>query len=48
MRDMIEEKKVPSVKVDTSKNTVDVLTKSVTSEKLSWCREIKGISGLEK
>ena len=43
VRDMIEDKKV-----DTLKNTVDALTKYVSSEKFSWCRETMGISGLKK
>eukprot|EP00253_Pinus_taeda_P012760 PITA_12760 len=48
VRDMIEDKKVLLVKVDTLKNTADALKKSVGSEKLSWCRETMRISGLEK
>ena len=48
VRDMIEEKKVLLVKVDTLNNTADALTKSVSSENFSWCRETMGISGLEK
>jgi len=48
VRAMIEEKKVLLVKVDTLKNTADALTKSVSSERFSWCRETMGISGLEK
>eukprot|EP00253_Pinus_taeda_P036452 PITA_36452 len=48
VRDMIEDKKVSLVKVDTLKNTTDALTKSVSSKKLSWCREKMGISRLEK
>eukprot|EP00253_Pinus_taeda_P023373 PITA_23373 len=48
VRDMIEDKKVLLVKVDTLKNTADALTKFVSSEKFSWCRETMGISGLEK
>eukprot|EP00253_Pinus_taeda_P010775 PITA_10775 len=48
VRDMIEDKKVLLVKVDTLKNTADALTKSMSSEKFSWCRETMGISGLEK
>eukprot|EP00253_Pinus_taeda_P002822 PITA_02822 len=46
--DMIEDKKVLLVKVDTLKNTADALTKSVSSEKFSWCRETMGVSGLDK
>jgi len=48
VRDMIEDKKVLLVKVDTLKNTTDALKKSVISEKFSWCRETMGISGLGK
>jgi len=48
VRDMIEDKKVLLVKVETLKNTTDALTKSVSSEKFFWCREIMGVSGLEK
>eukprot|EP00253_Pinus_taeda_P033555 PITA_33555 len=48
VRDMIEDKKVLLVKVDTLKNTTDALTKSVSFEKFSWCRETMGIAGLDK
>ena len=48
VRDMIEDKNVLLVKVDTLKNTVDELTKSVSFENFSWCIETMGISGLEK
>ena len=48
VRDMIEEKKVLLVKVDTLKNTADALKKYVSSEKFSWCRETMGVLGLEK
>eukprot|EP00253_Pinus_taeda_P014700 PITA_14700 len=48
VRDMIEEKKVLLVKVDTLKNTTNVLTKFVSSEKFSWCRETMGVAGLDK
>eukprot|EP00253_Pinus_taeda_P035776 PITA_35776 len=48
VRDMIEDKKVLLVKVDTRKNTTDALTKSMSSEKFSWCRETMGITGLDK
>eukprot|EP00253_Pinus_taeda_P011441 PITA_11441 len=48
VRDMIEDKKELLVKVDTLKNTVDALTKYVSSKKFSWCRETMGVSGLEK
>ena len=48
VRDMIEDKKVLLEKVDTLKNTADALTKSMSSEKLSWCRETIGVAGLDK
>ena len=48
MRDMIEDKKVLLVKVDTLKNIADALKKFVSSENFSWCRETMGVSGLEK
>eukprot|EP00253_Pinus_taeda_P019467 PITA_19467 len=48
VRDMIEDKKVLLVKVETLKNTIDALTKSVSSEKFSWCRETMGVSRLDK
>jgi len=48
VRDMIEDKKVLLVKVDTLKNIADALTKYVSSKKFSWCRETMGIPGLEK
>eukprot|EP00253_Pinus_taeda_P030532 PITA_30532 len=48
VRDMIEEKKVLLVKVDTLNNTVDALTKYVSSDKFSWCRETMVIAGLDK
>ena len=48
VRDMIEYKKVFLVKVDILKNTADALTKYVSFEKFSWCREPMGIAGLDK
>eukprot|EP00253_Pinus_taeda_P014898 PITA_14898 len=48
VRDMIEDKKVLLVKVDSLKNTANALTKSVNSEKFSWCRETMGVVGLDK
>eukprot|EP00253_Pinus_taeda_P026892 PITA_26892 len=48
VRDMIEEKKVLMVKVDTLKNTTDALNKSMSSEKFSCCRETMGIAELDK
>jgi hypothetical protein len=43
VRDMVEEKKVLLMKVDTLKNVADSLTKSVSTEKFSWCRGSMGI-----
>ena len=43
---MVEEKKVLLEKVDTLKNVADSLTKSVSIEKFSWCREFMGIDAL--
>eukprot|EP00253_Pinus_taeda_P022798 PITA_22798 len=48
VRDMIEDKKVLLVKVDTLKNIVDALKNYVSSKKFSWCRETMGILGLDK
>ena len=48
VRYMIEDKKALLVKVDSLKNIADALTKSMSSEKFSWCRETMGISGLKK
>jgi hypothetical protein len=47
VRDMVEEKKVLLEKVDTLKNVVDSLTKSVSTEKFSWCRVTMGIVSLD-
>jgi hypothetical protein len=43
VRDMVEEKKVLLMKVDTLKNVADSLTKYVSIEKFSWCRGSMGI-----
>jgi len=43
VRDIVEDKKVLLVKVDTLKNVVDALTKSVSTRKFSWCRETMGV-----
>eukprot|EP00253_Pinus_taeda_P007701 PITA_07701 len=48
VRDMIVDKKVLLVKVDTLKNIADALTKYVSPEKFSWCRETMGVVGLDK
>jgi hypothetical protein len=47
VRDMVEEKKVLLEKVDTLKNAADSLTKSVSTEKFSWCRVTMGITALD-
>jgi hypothetical protein len=47
VRDMVEEKKVLLMKVDTLKNVADSLTKSVSTEKFSWCRGSMGIVSLD-
>jgi hypothetical protein len=44
VRDMVEEKKVLLMKVDTLKNVADSLTKSMSIEKFSWCRGSMGIA----
>jgi phosphoribosyl-AMP cyclohydrolase len=46
-RDMIEERKILLMKVDTLKNVADSLTKSVSTKKFSWCRESMGIVALD-
>jgi hypothetical protein len=43
VRDMVEEKKVLLMKVDTLKNVLDSLTKYMSTEKFSWCRGSMGI-----
>ena len=43
VRDIVEDKRVLLVKVDTLKNVVDALTKYVSTQKFSWCREIMGV-----
>ena len=46
VRDMVESMKVLLEKVDTLENVVDSLTKSMSTEKFSWCRATMGISAL--
>ena len=46
VRDMVEDK-VLLEKVDTMKNVANSLTKSVSTEKFSWCRETMGIASLD-
>jgi phosphoribosyl-AMP cyclohydrolase len=47
VRDMVEEKKVLLMKVDTLKNVAYLLTKSMSTEKFSWCRGSMGIVALD-
>ena len=47
VRDIVEEKKVVLMKVDTLKNVSDSLTKYVSTEKFSWCRGSMGITDLD-
>ena len=47
LRDMFEENKVLLVKVNTLNNVVESLTKSVSTEKFSWCRGSMGIAALD-
>ena len=46
VRDMVEAKSVSLVKVDTLKNVADALTKSMSTQKFSWCRETMGVEEL--
>ena len=46
VRYMVEVKRVLLVKVDTLKNVADALTKSVSTQKFSWCRETMGVAKL--
>ena len=46
VRDMVEDKKALLEKVDTMKTVADSLTKYVSTEKFSWCREYMGIDAL--
>jgi hypothetical protein len=46
VRDMVEDKNVPMVKVDTLRNIVDSLTKYISTKNLSWCRGAMGIASL--
>ena len=48
VRDMVEDKKVLLVKVDTLKNTINALTKSVSTKNFYWCRETMGIARLDQ
>jgi len=45
---MVEEKMLLLVNVDTLKNIVDALTKSMSTERLSWIIETMGVVGLDQ
>jgi hypothetical protein len=47
VRDMVQEKKVLLMKMDTLKNVADSLTKSMSTEKFSWCRGSMGNVSLD-
>ena len=47
VRDMVESMKVLLGKIDNLENVVDSLTKFVSVEKFSWCREAMGIFALD-
>jgi hypothetical protein len=47
MRDMVEDKKVLLMKVDSLENFAYSLTKSVSTEKFSWCGGSVGIYSLD-
>jgi KUP system potassium uptake protein len=47
VRHMVEENKLLLMKVDILKNVAYSLTKSVSTEKLSWCRGSMGIVALD-
>ena len=47
VRDMVESKKVLLEKVDNLDNVADSLTKSMSTEKFSWCKAVMGISTLD-
>jgi hypothetical protein len=47
VREMVEEKKVLLMKVDTLKNVANSLTQFVSTDKFSWCRGFMGIVTLD-
>ena len=47
VKDMVESTTVLLEKVDTLENVADSLTRSMSTEKFSWCRAIMGISTLD-
>ena len=46
IRDMVENGKVLLEKVDTIENVADLLTKSVSTKKFTWCRSEMGLISL--
>jgi hypothetical protein len=47
VRDMVEQMKVLLMKLDTLKNVANSLTKSMITEKFSWCRGPMDIVALD-
>ena len=47
VRDMVEQNRVLLEKVDTLENVADSLTKFVSTQKFSWCRENIAIAALD-
>ena len=47
VKDMVESKKVLPEKVDNLDNVANSLTRSVSTEKFSWCRASMGIYALD-
>jgi len=45
---MVKDKKLLLVKVDTFENVLNAFTKSVRTEKFSWCRETMGFARLDQ
>jgi len=48
VRDIIEDEKLLVVKVDTLKNVLDALTKSISTKNFPLCIETMGIARLEQ
>ena len=46
MREMVEKGRVLLEKVDIVENVVDMLTKSISTQKFSWCRNEMGLTTL--
>lgn len=46
VREMIEKDKVLLEEVDTVENVADLLTKSIRTEKFTWCKSEMGLTSL--